>query len=517
MTCTDTVCGTGGWSGPLPGDPDNNVVISATGGYGGINVSWTYPATNPFAVAHTLLYRGRSANFNSAVQIAVVAGSIFFDRLANEDIPFTHYYWIKIVSSNGTTGDPVGPASAVAIPKYVETLESLTGRIDSGLLAESLREEIARISLVGNGLTQEILDRITSNEALAAALAAVQAENGQALTYILDEVTSRTSADEAMVSSIQAIAAGLEDNAAALLEEKTVRVTKDDATAASLEVLFTKTADNLAAIQNEQTARTSADEALATSISTIVGSYQDNTAAVQAEATARATADTNLANRITTAQSTLNGNISSVQTSLTSRINTTDGKVSSIGALYTAKVNVNGLIGGFGVYNNGTEVQAGFDVDTFWVGRTNADKVKPFIITGGVVYIDSARIKDADITTLKLAGNSVTVQAQGQGAASAVCSVYLPYGGKAFVVAQTYAQGGSGATSLTAQITCSNGQVSMNMGQRLVSDGAGPADGSIMVSAVFTLGGGTHTFTVNAACPNRNTFTSNIAAFASQR
>ncbi len=60
------------------------------------------------------------------------------------------------------------------------------------------------------------------------------------------------------------------------------------------------------------------------------------------------------------------------------------------------------FIGGFGVVadpKQGT-VEAGFDVDKFWVGKTGVSGKKPFIISGGKVYIDNAFIDTAHITSL---------------------------------------------------------------------------------------------------------------------
>jgi hypothetical protein len=131
-------------------------------------------------------------------------------------------------------------------------------------------------------------------------------------------------------------------------------------------------------------------------------------AALTTEQTARANADSALAAQITTAQTTLNGNIASVQTSLQTNINTVDGKVTQIGALYTAKVSVNGLIGGFGVYNDGSTIQAGFDVDEFWVGNTQANKRKPFIISEGQVFIDQVFIANGAITSAQIADAAIT-------------------------------------------------------------------------------------------------------------
>lgn len=101
------------------------------------------------------------------------------------------------------------------------------------------------------------------------------------------------------------------------------------------------------------------------------------------------------------------------------------GKVTNIGALWTAKVTVNGLIGGFGIFNDGTTVEAGFDVDTFWIGRSGIDKVLPFVIDGGVVYINKARIKDADIDTLKIGGRSATSVDSSNGVNNAAVGVNL--------------------------------------------------------------------------------------------
>jgi hypothetical protein len=59
------------------------------------------------------------------------------------------------------------------------------------------------------------------------------------------------------------------------------------------------------------------------------------------------------------------------------------------------------LVGGFGIYNNGSTIQAGFDVNEFWVGSSQANKRKPFIISDGVTYIDDAAINKLTFTKLR--------------------------------------------------------------------------------------------------------------------
>lgn len=301
MSTEGFTCGTGGWTGPVPGDPDDIIFLQATPAYGGVDLNWSFPLTRPYAIAHMLLYRGITDVVGSAQQIAVVAGNYYFD-LTPEDINVEYFYWIQVVSINGTYGRFNGPASAVPMPAIGKLIEQLTDQIDRGLLAQTLKTDIDKIAVLEDGLTQEATYRQQDSLVIAEAFNGLQATVDETVALVLQETTARSTGDSA------------------------------------------------------------------------------------------------LASQITTVQSQLGSDLASAQTTLQTNISTVNGKVTEIGALYTAKVSVNGLVGGFGVYNNGTEVQAGFDVDTFWIGRTALNKRKPFIVSGDVVYIDSAAIANASIT-----------------------------------------------------------------------------------------------------------------------
>lgn len=345
MTCSTNTCGIGGWGGPLPGDPDNNSVLTATPAFGGIDVAWTYPTTNPQAVAHVLLYRGVLATFNSAIQIAVVSGDRYYDKSQTTQ-NLTYYYWIRIVSVNGTVGELIGPASAMAKPTISDVIEQLTGQIDSGLLAQSLKADIDKITLNATAITAEVNNRIAANNALSTSLATVQTNLNSAVTLINTEITNRTNANTAIVAQINTVAAANATNAAAIVTETNARIA----------------------------------------------------------------ADTALATQITTVQTSAATNLATVQQTLQTNITTVDGKATAIGARYTVQVGVNNLVGGFGVYNDGTSIEAGFDVSTFWVGSTQANKKKPFIIDGGVVYIDEAAINKLTFTKLRDTTGAVMVE-----------------------------------------------------------------------------------------------------------
>ena len=360
-------CGTGiHGTGPLPGDPDGNISLHATPAFAGINVSWTYPTTNASAVAHTILYRGTSSNFSSAIQHRIVTGNFFYDQISIAQI---YYYWIEVVSINGTVGSLIGPASAVAAGLTTDILQTLTGQIDSGLLAQSLKADIDRISLLGFDITTEVTAREDVDLTFAQALADVEAGIASAATFINTINNSRVSDNAAIAESVDLLAVTLGDEVASVVV-------------------------NTGAWINEVTG--------------------------------------------------------------------------DIGAMYTARLTANGLVGGFGLINDGASVDAGFDVDTFWIGRTNNDKVKPFIVSGGNVYIDNAHIRNitadklsvgnlADISTTftgNTSGNVITsgqVKLNGNFASTGYGGTALDVnGGKAANNGIVTTSGGSGGSALLA-------------------------------------------------------------------
>ena len=335
-------CGTGTWAGPLPGDPDGPNSLSALPAFGGIDVNWDLGTINTHAIAHVKLFRGPSLNFDLALPIATVGGTHYYDKLDTAGI---RYYWVQGVSINGTLGELIGPASAEPKLLLTSVIDAITGEIDSGVLAQSLKQEIAKIDLINGNLFDEIQNRLAANELQGALIQSAQSNADRAISIVYDEIIQRTEADNLLLSSINTMAGQVNDNQAAIQTESTLRISDVDS----------------------------------------------------------------LAKQITTVQSASNSNLASVQETLQTNINLVDDVVQEIGALYTAKVSVNGLVGGFGVYNDGKSVEAGFDVDTFWIGRTQANKRKPFVISNGVVYLDKATIASASIDTLKLGGNAVIV------------------------------------------------------------------------------------------------------------
>lgn len=78
-------------------------------------------------------------------------------------------------------------------------------------------------------------------------------------------------------------------------------------------------------------------------------------------------------------------------------------KINELGKLYTLTLDVNGYVSGFGAYNDGITSDFAITADRFWIAPPNStNKVKPFIVQGGGVYMDTAFIRDASIQEGKL-------------------------------------------------------------------------------------------------------------------
>lgn len=328
-------CGTGGWTGPQPGDPStSDVRITATPAFGGIDVNWTYPQLNPNAVAYTEIWRSLLDDASSAVRIAHANGSFYYDRIESDTL---YYYWVVVVSIYGTRSEMIGPAWATSKPLIEDMIERLTGQIDAGVLAQSLKTEIDQITLNKLGITQEMIDRDLNDDALGVRINEISAQSDTTRALVQEEIVVRTSQGEAFVGVVN--------------------------------TMYTTLNGNIAAVQQSITVLQDADIALA--------------------------------QRIDQAEVTFGTDIAQAEQRMETKIDIVNGEVVNIGALWTAKVNVNGLIGGFGVYNNGQTVQAGFDVDTFWIGRTGANLRKPFIVEGSTVYIDDAAINKLTFSKLR--------------------------------------------------------------------------------------------------------------------
>ena len=159
------------------------------------------------------------------------------------------------------------------------------------------------------------------------------------------EATARADADSALASQITTVAA------VANSKNKTYRQTTAPTSGMIAGDLWFDSDDNNKAYRYNGTAWVPTDD-------TRIG---QNAAAIQTEITARADADSAMASQITTLQTSVAGNTATIQTQAT--------VIDGIKAQYMVKTDVNGLVSGFGLYNNGEVSDFFVRADRFAVGN----------------------------------------------------------------------------------------------------------------------------------------------------
>lgn len=183
----------------------------------------------------------------------------------------------------------------------------------------------------------------------------------------------------------------------------------------------------------------------AASQTTIVGAKADNAlAAVVDERTARVTAVQGVASQVTTVQSSvsaLGGTVGALTATVQIQANTVANLDGNLGAQFmfrtevigsTGKRGLAGISSGATSSNGGTLVQSEiilFADRVLVCNNPTATTLVPLLkVEGGITYIEVARIKNADIDTLKVAGNALAVPLKATGTGSAAVSFTVPSG-----------------------------------------------------------------------------------------
>ena len=281
------------------------------------------------------------------------------------------------------------------IDEYESILTGATERIASGAgiisvggteLIDSMVQEVLASSLLASLMSatndidtnaQNVLDidiRMVDLEAYVDSIADI--DGTELVTFILNEQTARIAADVAVVQDIALLGARNVGTTAFILNTATVKLDSNggDTIATRLSALSVSDSNNAAAIISEQGTRITQDTAIAlsvTNLTTTVGTH-------------------------------------------TSSISTQASSISGLEAKYVVKVNVNGYVAGYGlaITANDATPTSEFIVlaDKFAVVNPAAGSpLVPFIVTGGVCYmqnvvIGGALITDASISNAKIAG-----------------------------------------------------------------------------------------------------------------
>jgi hypothetical protein len=366
------------------GIPPAPTGVSADGAFQNIVIEWDVPTF--FGFSHAEVWAATSNTFADRVFIGQTTAAVFSHQVGNGQ---TRYYWIRFVNTQGT----VGPFNSTT-GTQASTAE------DIGAVMQSLSE------------TLQDLPGYTTLEAL------ISGSAGTAATVIRNasEPSTRDNGDSLVGNDIWI---DTDDNNQAYFRNagNTAWVKSRDSTLISLynslsSTVSTNTSNistaqsDIVTLTSDTTANASAITNLTSTVNTNTSNISTNASAISTEATTRANADSALSTSITNLTSTVSGNTASITS-----LNTTTANINGdLNAMYvlTVATESNGsksaagmVIGSNADSGSGAQSYVQFQADKFaiWSGSSN---IAPFIVSGGVVYIDDARIQNGAITNAKI-------------------------------------------------------------------------------------------------------------------
>ena len=228
------------------------------------------------------------------------------------------------------------------------------------------------------------------------------------------DIVTLTTDTSANASAITSLTSTVNSNTSAISTEQTTRANADTALAADITSLTSTVNNNTSAITSEATTRANADTALASDITSLTSTVNSNTSAISSEATTRANADTALASDITSLTSTVGGNTASITTNATAITDINDNASAS----YVLQLNANGKVAQMVLNSNadsgtGATSTIAFLADTFKIDNDAGSSISPFVVSGGTVLIDNARINNLSADKILIDG--VTLDTDGSG------------------------------------------------------------------------------------------------------
>ena len=301
-----------------------------------------------------------------------------------------------------------------ALAADITSLTSTVGTNTSNITSESATRANADTALAlditnltstvsGNtaSISSESVTRANADTALAADITSLTSTVGTNTSAISSEATTRASADTALTASITSLTSTVDDNTADITSEATTRANADTALASDITSLTSTVGTNTSAISSEATTRANADTALASDITSLTSTVGTNTSAISSEATTRASADAALTTSITNLTSTVGGNTASISTNATAITDINDNASAS----YVLQLNANGKVAQMVLESNadagtGATSTISFLADTFKIDNDAGSSVSPFIVSGGTVLIDNARITNLSGTKI---------------------------------------------------------------------------------------------------------------------
>jgi hypothetical protein len=355
--------------------------LEASGAFTEIIVDW-----NPAQYsnhAFTEVWRSRDDEIGTAVLITTTASFIITDPVGYDQ---TYFYWVRFVSTDNVRG-PFNQTNGTK----AETVENI------GAVMQQLSEELSNLpgfNLMSTIATAATVIRSSNEPSARNDSSAIQVND---IWFDTDDgqVYTRNSANNAWVASRDATLVTL--------------VGASSFTGSTISSALSTAQSDIVTVTNAQSATASS---LSSLTSTVTSNNNTLTASINSEATTRANADTALTNSVNNLTSTVNGNSSSISTLST----TTASHTGDLNAMFVLTVatesngskSAAGMVVGSNASNgSGAQSFVQFQADKFAIWNNTNASVAPFIVSGGSVFIDSARIQDGAITNARIADATI--------------------------------------------------------------------------------------------------------------
>ena len=338
--------------GEKPGDvtvPPAPTVLTASGLFTDVLLSWNQSTnTAPYGNhAFTEIWRSQAEDLSSAVLVGTTNAFIYTDKGLEYDS--TYYYWVRFISTTNIPGPWSNMASATTVENIAATMAALSETL-SGLPGYSL---LALNSGVANIIKQSSSPS-TRTDGSAIGTHDIWFDTDDSQVY------TRNAANNAWVAGRDATLVSLYGSTSY--------------TGSTITAAMATAQSNIITVTNANSATSSS----LTTLSAYVGSGDDNS-----------------------------GTAYSASNTILSHVNATDANAA---AAYVLKVEANGAVAGMVLEANASDSGTGsaiqFQADKFAIwdgsGAAGSNSVAPFIVDSGVVYIDTARIKDATILDAKI-------------------------------------------------------------------------------------------------------------------
>ena len=402
-----------------PGDQSTPPVphtLAANGTFTNVLLSWQGGFRHPL-VAATEVFRNTTDNLLTASFIGATSAHLYVDVV---EPGTTHYYWVRFRSPAGVVSafNATDGTSATTNIKVSDLLTDLNDAIGQTHLSTALSTEIDAIAINGTSISTEVTNRI----------AAIAGEAATRLADINAEILARTTGDGTLQGNIDTVSAtvttqgtnitGTANAVGALVirvtdNEGDISTNATDITALETTVNdsttgVAATASGLSTLETTVTTQGTATTTNATDITALETTVNDSTTGVAASASGLSNLTTTVSNQggaitaqasaITTLGSTVGGNSASILSHT--------GSINGISAEQYVKLDVNGNVAGYGIYNSASGSEFAVNANVFKIAN-GASRVVPFSVVNGSTYINTALIADASIDVAKISNLTV--------------------------------------------------------------------------------------------------------------